>query len=102
MDAREALRKVCARGLLDFVDLDVAMEPLQLNYGMPTVFMEEHVYAPFVEQVRSAAGDVPVLSVLGRVTRMSDAEAAISARVLRHGRLSARTHRRAALRPACP
>ncbi len=80
-EAYEVLQKICARALIDFVDLDIAMEPLQLNYGMPAVFMEEHVYRPYVEKVRGAAGDVPVLSVLGRVTRMADAEAAIAAGV---------------------
>jgi dimethylglycine catabolism A len=48
---------------------------------MPTVFVEEHVYKRYVEKVRGAAGDVPVLSVLGRVTRMADAEAAIASGV---------------------
>jgi dimethylglycine catabolism A len=80
-DAYDVLQKLCARGLLDFADLDIAMEPLQLQYGMPTVFVEEHVYKRYVEKVRGAAGDVPVLSVLGRVTRMADAEAAIAAGV---------------------
>lgn len=76
-DASEILQMISAQGLLDFVDLDIAMEPLQLKYGMPTVFVEEHVYRPYVEKVRQAAGTVPVLSVLGRVTRMADAEAAL-------------------------
>jgi 2,4-dienoyl-CoA reductase-like NADH-dependent reductase (Old Yellow Enzyme family)/thioredoxin reductase len=80
-DAYDVLQRICARGLLDFVDLDIAMEPLQLQYGMPTVFVEEHVYKPYVEKVRGAAGNVPVLSVLGRVTRMADAEAAIASGV---------------------
>lgn len=78
-EAYEVVKSICGQGLVDFVDLDVAMEPLQLKYGMPTVFVEEHFYKPFVEKVRGAAGDVPVLSVLGRVTRMEDAEAAIEA-----------------------
>ncbi len=77
-DAHDVVKRICDRGLVDFVDLDVAMEPLQLKYGMPTVFVEEHVYKPFVEKVRHAAGDVPVLSVLGRITRMEDAETAIA------------------------
>jgi 2,4-dienoyl-CoA reductase-like NADH-dependent reductase (Old Yellow Enzyme family)/thioredoxin reductase len=77
-DAAEVLAEVSRRGLIDFADLDVAMEPLQLEYGMPTVFVPEHVYKPYVERVRRAAGDIPVLSVLGRVTRMADAEAAIA------------------------
>ncbi|ORA19476.1 FAD-dependent oxidoreductase [Mycobacterium arosiense] len=80
-DAHEAVRWICERGLVDFVDLDVAMEPLQLKYGMPSVFVEEFFYRPFVEKVRGAVGDVPVLSVLGRVTRMADAEAAIASGV---------------------
>lgn len=80
-DAHDVVHAVCSRGLVDFVDLDVAMEPLQLQYGMPPVFVEEHFYRPFVAKVRGAAGTVPVLSVLGRVTRMADAEAAIAAGV---------------------
>ncbi|MCB2078043.1 MAG: FAD-dependent oxidoreductase [Novosphingobium sp.] len=80
-DAHEVVKRVCDRGLVDFVDLDVAMEPLQLKYGMPSVFIEEHFYKPYVEKVRSATGSVPVLSVLGRVTRMADAEAAIASGV---------------------
>ena len=77
-EAADVLAEVCRRGLIDFADLDVAMEPLQLEYGMPTIFMPEHVYTPYVQRVRQAAGRVPVLSVLGRVTRMADAEAAIA------------------------
>jgi 2,4-dienoyl-CoA reductase-like NADH-dependent reductase (Old Yellow Enzyme family)/NADPH-dependent 2,4-dienoyl-CoA reductase/sulfur reductase-like enzyme len=76
--AREVLGAVCGPGLIDFVDLDVAIEPNQLYLGMPTVFVEEQVYKPYVEAVRGAAGDVPVLSVLGRITEMGQAEAAIA------------------------
>ncbi len=78
VQAREVLKAVCDGGLLDFADLDVAVEPMQLKYGMPSVFVEEHFYRPYVEAVRGVAGGVPVLSVLGRVTRMDDAEAAIA------------------------
>jgi len=77
-EASQVVAETCRQGLVDFVDLDVAMEPLQLEYGMPTGFVPEHVYKPYVQQVRAAAGNVPVLSVLGRVTRMADAEAAIA------------------------
>jgi thioredoxin reductase len=41
---------------------------------MPPVFVEPHVYKPYVEAVRGAAGKVPVLSVLGRLTSVMDAE----------------------------
>ena len=81
LGAHEALAATCKTGLLDFVDLDVAMEPLQLKYGMPSVLVEEHFYKSYVEKVRTAAGKLPVLSVLGRVTRMADAEATIAAGV---------------------
>ena len=63
-DARAVLKHVSDAGLIDFADLDVAIEPQQLKYGMPTAFVEEHFYRPYVEQVRDAAGEVPVLSVL--------------------------------------
>ena len=77
-EAREVLKRICETGLIDFADLDVAVEPMQLKYGMPPVFVPEHFYRPYVAKVRDAAGKVPVLSVLGRVTRMADAEAAIA------------------------
>lgn len=79
--AREVLRSICDRGLLDYIDLDVGVEPQQFHHGMPTSFSPRQTYRPFVEQVRSAAGGVPVLSVLGRVTSMSEAEEAIAAGV---------------------
>ena len=44
--AREVLKAVCDRGLIDFADLDVAVEPMQLKYGMPPVFVKEHFYRP--------------------------------------------------------
>jgi len=80
-EAYEVVRSICEQDLVDFVDLDVGMEPMQLKYGMPTVFTDEGFYKPYVEKVRTAARDVPVLSVLGRVTRMADAEAAIGSGV---------------------
>ncbi len=77
--ARRVVKEVCDRGLVDYVDLDAAMEPQQFHLGMPTSFAPEQSYRPYVEKVRSAAGKVPVLSVLGRLTNMADAEAAIAA-----------------------
>ena len=77
-EARAVLKRICDAGLVDFVDLDIAIEPMQLKYGMPPVFVAEHYYRPYVEKVRGAAGKIPVLSVLGRVTRMADAETAIA------------------------
>jgi len=80
-EAREILARICGDRLVDFVDLDVAVEPNQLHLGMPPVFVDPHVYRPYVEAVRSATGDVPVLSVLGRLTSIADGETAIAAGV---------------------
>jgi 2,4-dienoyl-CoA reductase-like NADH-dependent reductase (Old Yellow Enzyme family) len=80
-DAHQILRHVAASGLIDYVDLDVALEPDQFHLGMPPVFVQPQVYRPYVEAVRGAAGDVPVLSVLGRLTSVADGEAAIAAGV---------------------
>lgn len=77
-DARQILKRVSNRGLIDYVDLDVSIEPNQFYYGMPPVFVEPHMYAPYVEAVRSAAGEIPVLSVLGRLTSVADGEKAIA------------------------
>lgn len=80
--AREVVRTICTGGYVDYVDLDVGMEPQQFHHGMPTNFSDRQFYRPWVEQVRSAAGSVPVLSVLGSITSLADAEAAIAAGVI--------------------
>ena len=77
-DAYQILKKISEEGAIDFVDLDIAVEPNQFDFGMPPVFVEPHVYRPYVEAVRGAAGKVPVLSVLGRLTSIADAEAVVS------------------------
>jgi 2,4-dienoyl-CoA reductase-like NADH-dependent reductase (Old Yellow Enzyme family)/thioredoxin reductase len=79
--AREVLKKVCERGLVDYIDLDVGVEPQQFHHGMPTHFSAPQFYRPYVEAVRDAAGSVPVLSVLGRITSIADAEAALASGV---------------------
>jgi 2,4-dienoyl-CoA reductase-like NADH-dependent reductase (Old Yellow Enzyme family)/thioredoxin reductase len=78
--AREVVTALCARRLVDYIDLDVGLEPQQFHHGMPTGFEPAQYYRPFVEAVRSASS-VPVLSVLGNITRMADAEAALEAGV---------------------
>ncbi|MCJ2185328.1 oxidoreductase [Novosphingobium beihaiensis] len=79
--AREVVAALAAQGLIDYIDLDVGLEPQQFRHGMPTGFEKAQYYRPWVEAVRGAAGDVPVLSVLGNVTSMADAEAALQAGV---------------------
>lgn len=77
-EATEMLREICRSGLVDFVDLDVAVEPNQFHLGMPSVFVSPHVYEPYVVAMRDAAGSVPVISVLGRLTSVAEAETAIA------------------------
>ena len=79
--ASEVVSRLVRLGLIDYIDLDVGLEPQQFRHGMPTGFERAQYYRPWVEQVRSAAGDVPVLSVLGNITSMEDAEAALQAGV---------------------
>lgn len=76
-EAREVVGRLSALGLLDFIDLDVGVEPEQFYIGMPSVFVDPFPYRPFVRDLRQAAGKVPVLSVLGRLTNVADAEEAI-------------------------
>lgn len=80
--ARDIVRHLCTRGLLDYIDLDVGLEPQQFHHGMPTGFEQKQYYRSFVEKVREGAGVVPVLSVLGRITDLSEAEEAIASGVI--------------------
>lgn len=80
--ARTVVAEICRRGLVDYIDLDVGVEPQQFHHGMPTAYSEPQYYRPFVQAVRDAAGSVPVLSVLGRITRMADAEAAVASGIV--------------------
>lgn len=79
--AREIIAAICMAGLVDYIDLDIALEPLQMQLGMPPMFIPPQVYRPYVEAVRGAAGSIPVLSVLGRLASIKDAEAALAAGV---------------------
>ena len=80
-EASEVVARLCAQGLLDYIDLDVGLEPQQFHHGMPNGFERKLYYKPFVAKVRKAA-TVPVLSVLGSVTDMALAEAAIAEGVI--------------------
>lgn len=80
-DAREILRELASRQLIDFADLDIAVEPNQFPLGMPNYFMPKQSNAGFVESVRDAVGSLPVLSALGRITSVAEAEQAIAAGV---------------------
>jgi 2,4-dienoyl-CoA reductase-like NADH-dependent reductase (Old Yellow Enzyme family)/thioredoxin reductase len=73
-ETSEILARVRETGLIDYVDLDIALEPNQYYLGFPSVFLNRHLYKPYVEAVRGAAGSLPVLSTLGRFTSIADGE----------------------------
>ncbi|MCB2077850.1 MAG: FAD-dependent oxidoreductase [Novosphingobium sp.] len=77
-EARRIVAHFAGSGAIDFVDLDIAIEPNQFHLGMAPVFVEEHAYIPYVRAVRDGAGGVPVLSVLGRLTSVADGEKALA------------------------
>jgi 2,4-dienoyl-CoA reductase-like NADH-dependent reductase (Old Yellow Enzyme family)/thioredoxin reductase len=80
-DVREAIARLVDLQLLDYIDLDIAIEPDQMYLGMPNYLLPKQTYRKYVEGVRSAAGAVPVLSVLGRITALGEAEEALGAGV---------------------
>lgn len=80
-DAYQILKRITDMGLIDYVDLDVAIEPDQFWMGMPTVFTEPHPYKPYIEAVRGAAGKAKVLGVLGRMTTVAEGETALASGV---------------------
>lgn len=77
-DAREILARFASAGLIDFADLDIAVEPNQFPLGMPPYFVPRFSNESFVKGVRDALGSLPVLSALGRVTSVADADRAIA------------------------
>lgn len=76
--AREILELICRDQLIDFVDLDAAVEPERMELVIPPHYLPKFVYEPAVRAVRDAAGTVPVLSALGQVTAVAEAERAIA------------------------
>jgi 2,4-dienoyl-CoA reductase-like NADH-dependent reductase (Old Yellow Enzyme family)/thioredoxin reductase len=81
-NVREVISRLVEMDLLDYIDLDIAIEPDQMHLGMPNYLLPKQIYRQYVEGVRSAAGKVPVLSVLARITSISEAEEALSAGVV--------------------
>ncbi len=81
-DTREILRSLVGRGLLDYIDLDIAVEPDQMYLGFPNYLLPKQVYRPYVEGYREVAGGIPVMSVLGRVNSIAEVEEALEAGVV--------------------
>ncbi len=72
-DAMEALRRLCALNILDFVDLDISFEPEQIHLMTTGMFDPVMHNAERVKKVREAV-DIPVIATPGRVNRIQQAE----------------------------
>jgi 2,4-dienoyl-CoA reductase-like NADH-dependent reductase (Old Yellow Enzyme family) len=73
-DVKEAITHIVKQGLLDFADLDISVEPEQLDL-MTTGMLEPVMWnAERIGRVREACGDLPVLGTPGRVTSIADCD----------------------------
>lgn len=71
---REVLNHLAQTGLMDFIDLDIAVEPEQHHLAIPPFFEEKLHNAARVARVRDACGNVPVLATPGRLNEVAEAE----------------------------
>jgi len=71
---RAVIRLLEATGLLDFVDIDVSVEPEQAHLMTTGMFDPTLHNADRVARVGAAAGALPVLATPGRITNLVDAE----------------------------
>ena len=81
-DTREVLARLVGMQLIDFVEIEVGMEPNQFPLAIPSYLLPQDIYKSSIVAVRDAAGDVPVLSVIGRITSIAEAEELIASGVV--------------------
>jgi 2,4-dienoyl-CoA reductase (NADPH2) len=77
--ARDVLHHLVPRGLLDFVDLDISVEPEQAHLMSTSYFVPALHNAARVAALVPAARPLPVLATPGRVTDLGQAEQLIGA-----------------------
>ena len=56
-DTMEIVRRLVARGLLDYIDLDIAVEPDQMYLGFPNYLLPKQIYRPYVDGFGSGRRD---------------------------------------------
>jgi 2,4-dienoyl-CoA reductase-like NADH-dependent reductase (Old Yellow Enzyme family)/NADPH-dependent 2,4-dienoyl-CoA reductase/sulfur reductase-like enzyme len=78
---REILEQLARSGLVDFVDIDISVEPEQGHLMSTTMFEAKLHNVERVTSVRSAALPLPVLATPGRLTSIADAERLIASGV---------------------
>jgi 2,4-dienoyl-CoA reductase (NADPH2) len=72
--AREILTRLAPTGLLDFVDLDISVEPEQIELMTTSYFVPKLHNADRVASLKPAAGGLAVIATPGRVTTVAEAE----------------------------
>jgi 2,4-dienoyl-CoA reductase-like NADH-dependent reductase (Old Yellow Enzyme family)/NADPH-dependent 2,4-dienoyl-CoA reductase/sulfur reductase-like enzyme len=77
-DIRDVLGRMVSSELIDFADLDIAVEPQQAPLMTTPWFIEPLHMASFVGGVRDAGAGVVIMSALGRVTDLDTAEEMIA------------------------
>ncbi len=77
-DIKETLRYLVKSQLIHFVDLDISMEPEQIQLMTTGMFDPVMHNAERVARVREGAGPLPVIATPGRVTSIADCEKLIA------------------------
>jgi 2,4-dienoyl-CoA reductase-like NADH-dependent reductase (Old Yellow Enzyme family) len=75
---REVLERLTPTGLIDFVDLDISVEPEQTHLMSTNFFEPKHHNAARVARLSDAVHPLPLLSTPGRLTSVADAEKMIA------------------------
>ncbi len=78
-ETKEILRRLDASGLLDFIDIDIGVEPEQQELMATSAFMPKLHNAERVAALREAAGSLTVLSCPGQLADLADAENLLAA-----------------------
>lgn len=82
-DTRIVLDRLVEMGLIEFADLDIAVEPQQGPFMTAPTYIEPLFNSSFVESVGSVARDrIVVMAAAGRVTSVAQAEQLIAAGVM--------------------
>jgi 2,4-dienoyl-CoA reductase-like NADH-dependent reductase (Old Yellow Enzyme family)/thioredoxin reductase len=81
-DTRDILSRIVAMGLVDFVNLDISVEPQQGPFMVASQFLAPHHMQSFIDGVGPAASDTVVMGTPGRLTTVADADRFIAAGIV--------------------
>jgi 2,4-dienoyl-CoA reductase-like NADH-dependent reductase (Old Yellow Enzyme family) len=80
-DCKQILTYVAGTGLADFVDIDISLEPMQLDMMTPQFTFPKHHNRERAAKVSPAAAPMVTLAAPGRLNDIADAEEMIAAGV---------------------